>query len=86
MFRMVEKMRSNHHLKSGGNALGPYCSAFASRRYRLYEGQSPEIGRVIEFLHTATCLPYDVVGHSDIARGPQHRQRQVGHATQALLG
>ena len=78
---LVEKI-AQYIIESGGKRLRPLLVLLSSRALGYERDDHLKLAAVIEFLHTATLLHDDVVGHLRHAPRPQHCQCTLGQRTQ----
>lgn len=73
-------------VSGGGKRIRPMIAVLAARAVG-YEGNAHvTIAALIEFIHTATLLPDDVVDESDMRRGKATANAAFGNAASVLVG
>jgi octaprenyl-diphosphate synthase len=76
----------NYIVGGGGKRLRPMLLLLAAKALGYQGDQHLTLAAVIEFIHTATLLPADVVDESDLRRGQDSANVVWGNAASVLVG
>src|SRR6201982_3100072 len=77
---------ANHLISSGGKRLRPMLT-LAMARLAGYTGDGHiKLAAAVEFMHTATLLPHDVVDKSEMRRGKLAARMLWGNEASVLVG
>jgi len=82
---LVEKI-GHYIVDSGGKRLRPLLVLLAANACQYQGEKHIELAAVIEFIHTATLLHYDVVDNSELRRGKDTANAKWGNAPSVLVG
>ena len=82
---LVENI-GHYIVAAGGKRLRPILVLLAARACDIKSDQQIPLAAVIEFIHTATLLPDDVVDGSDLRRGKAAANIVYGNPATVLVG
>src|SRR5690606_39694673 len=77
---------AEHIVSAGGKRLRPMLVALARRATGQVGARHHQLAAIIEFIHTSTLLPDDVVDESDLRRGRSTANAIWGNAASILVG